>query len=86
MTTRIGLRLFCALVLAGCASATAFRVERSDVIGPCQTAVPDRDVLFDVALSAARKAEATPLASPEEVKERIAEIPTRLVLDSECDR
>jgi len=22
----------------------AFRVERSDVIGPCQTAVPDRDV------------------------------------------
>jgi len=51
MTTRIGLGLFCALVLAGCASATAFRVDRSDVIGPCQTAVPDRDVLFGVALS-----------------------------------
>ncbi len=27
-----------------------------------------------------------PLTSPEEVQERIAEIPTRLVLDSECDR
>jgi ChrR Cupin-like domain len=38
-------------MLAGCASATAFRVDRSDVIGPCQTAVPDRDVLFGVALS-----------------------------------
>ena len=41
----------CALLLAGCASATAFRVDRSDVIGPCQTAIPDRDVLFGVALS-----------------------------------
>ena len=86
MTTRFGLGPFCTLVLTGCASATALRVDRSDVIGPCQTAVPDRDVLFGVALSAARKAEATPLASPEEVKERIAEIPTRLVLGSECDR
>jgi hypothetical protein len=37
-------------------------------------------------LPPACKAEATPLASPEEVKERIAEIPTRLVLNSECDR
>jgi hypothetical protein len=26
-------------------------VTRSDVIGPCKTAVPDRDVLFGVALS-----------------------------------
>jgi hypothetical protein len=51
MAIRIGLGLVCALMLAGCASATAFRVDRSDVIGPCQTAVPDRDVLFGVALS-----------------------------------
>src|SRR5262245_41715943 len=51
MSMRIGQSLLCALVLAGCASATAFRVDRSDVIGPCRTAVPDRDVLFGVALS-----------------------------------
>jgi predicted acylesterase/phospholipase RssA len=50
MATRLGL-IGCALVLAGCASATAFRVDRSDVIGQCQTAVPDRDVLLGVALS-----------------------------------
>jgi hypothetical protein len=37
-------------------------------------------------LPPACKAEATPLATPEEVTERIAEIPTRLVLTSECDR
>ena len=50
MATRLGL-IGCALVLAGCVSATAFRVERSDVIGQCQTAVPDREVLLGVALS-----------------------------------
>jgi hypothetical protein len=37
-------------------------------------------------LPPACKAEATPLATPEEVRERIAEIPTRLGLSSECDR
>ena len=51
MTVRLALGFVCAFLLAGCASATAFRVDRSDVIGPCQTAVPDRDVLFGVALS-----------------------------------
>jgi len=51
MAIRVGLGLVCALALAGCASATALRVERSDVIGPCQTAVPDRDILLGVALS-----------------------------------
>jgi len=55
MSTRIGLGLLCALVLTGCASATALRVDRSDVIGPCQTAVPDRDVLVGVALSGGLK-------------------------------
>jgi Patatin-like phospholipase len=49
--TRVVLGLVCGLLLAGCASATAFRVNRSDVIGPCQTKVPDRDVLLGVALS-----------------------------------
>jgi hypothetical protein len=37
-------------------------------------------------LPAACKAEAKPLASPEAVRERIAEIPTALDLPSECDR
>ena len=48
---RIVLGLVGALILAGCASATAVRVERSDVIGSCLTAVPQRDVLLGVALS-----------------------------------
>jgi predicted acylesterase/phospholipase RssA len=37
-------------------------------------------------LPPACKAESKPLQTPEEVRERIAEIPTRLVLNSECDR
>jgi hypothetical protein len=37
-------------------------------------------------LPPACKAEPKPLASPDEVKERIAEIPTALELPSECDR
>jgi hypothetical protein len=41
----------CGVLLAACASSTALRVERSDVIGACETAVPDRDVLLGVALS-----------------------------------
>jgi hypothetical protein len=50
--TRVVLGLACGLLLAGCASATAFRVERSDVIGPCQTVVPESDLLLlGVALS-----------------------------------
>jgi hypothetical protein len=37
-------------------------------------------------LPPACKAESKPLASPDEVRERIAEIPTALELPSECDR
>ena len=37
-------------------------------------------------LPAACKAEQPPLVTPDDVKTRIAEIPTRLVLNSECDR
>ena len=37
-------------------------------------------------LPPACKAEPEPMKTPEEVKERISEIPTRLVLKSECDR
>ena len=37
-------------------------------------------------LPPACKDEPEPLRTPEEVRERIAEIPTRLVLPSECDR
>jgi|RhiMetdeSRZDD1v2_1073273.scaffolds.fasta_scaffold62670_4 hypothetical protein len=51
MATRIGLWLACGLVLAGCASSTAYRVTRSDVIRPCETSVRDGDLLVGVALS-----------------------------------
>jgi hypothetical protein len=51
MTIRAALGVVCAFVLAACASSAALRVERSDVVGPCQTAVPERDVLLGVALS-----------------------------------
>ena len=37
-------------------------------------------------LPPACKAEPKPLKTPEEVTERIAEIPTRLFLPSDCDR
>jgi hypothetical protein len=37
-------------------------------------------------LPPACKAEGEPLQTPEAVRDRIAEIPTRLVLPSECDR
>src|SRR5262245_91947 len=51
MAIRFGIGLVCALILAGCASATAVRVERSDVIGSCLTTVPQRDVVLAGALS-----------------------------------
>jgi predicted acylesterase/phospholipase RssA len=43
--------MLCALLLVGCASATAIRVERSDVIGGCATTIPAQDLLLGVALS-----------------------------------
>jgi hypothetical protein len=43
--------VFLADFLAGCAGAHAFRVARSETIGPCQTGVPERDTLLGVALS-----------------------------------
>jgi Patatin-like phospholipase len=49
--TRVAIGLLSAVVLAGCASAHAFRVVRSEVIGPCQTGVPEQDTLLGVALS-----------------------------------
>src|SRR5262245_15592586 len=51
MAMRVAFGLVCAFVLAGCASSTAVRVDRSDVIGSCLTTVPDRDALLGVALS-----------------------------------
>jgi hypothetical protein len=98
MATRVALGLVCAVFLAGCASAHAFRVERSDVIGPCQTTVPERNLLLGVAISgggsraalfgAARLEALARLRTADDasVRERLAEIPTRLVLPSECDR
>ena len=48
---RVAIGLVCAVFLSGCASAHYFPVKRADTIGPCQTAVPERDVLLGVALS-----------------------------------
>jgi len=47
---RIAIGLVCTVLLAGCASAHALRVVRADTIGPCQTSVPDGN-LMGVALS-----------------------------------
>jgi hypothetical protein len=47
--TRIAVVLLCGVFLAGCASAHASRVARSETIG--QTEVPERDTLPGVALS-----------------------------------
>jgi Patatin-like phospholipase len=48
---RLALGLACAVLLSGCASAHYIPVKRADAIGPCQTAVPERDLLLGVALS-----------------------------------
>jgi hypothetical protein len=49
--TRVALVLVSAFVLTGCASAIALPLKKADAIGPCQTAVPERDLLLGVALS-----------------------------------
>jgi predicted acylesterase/phospholipase RssA len=51
MGARIAIVLACSVFVAGCASAHAFRVARSETIGPCQTVVPRQDTLVGVALS-----------------------------------
>jgi hypothetical protein len=51
LSLRVALGLVGAIILAWCATAHAIRLERSDVIGLCQTQVPDRDLLIGVALS-----------------------------------
>ena len=48
---RIAVVLIAGTLLAGCASAHAFRVTRSEVMGPCRTAVPEQDTLVGGALS-----------------------------------
>jgi patatin-like phospholipase len=49
----IGMRvaLVCVVFLAGCASSSYYTLKRVDQAGPCQTAVPTRDLLLGVALS-----------------------------------
>jgi Patatin-like phospholipase len=51
MKLRVAFGLVCAVFLAGCASASYVPVKRAETIGPCRTAVPDRDLLLGVALS-----------------------------------
>src|SRR5215831_20207315 len=51
MPIRIGVLFMCAIFIAGCASAHYVPVKRADAFGPCQTTVPERDLLLGVALS-----------------------------------
>ena len=51
MATRTAIGLACAVFLSGCASTHYAQVKRADAIGPCQTVVPERDLLVGVALS-----------------------------------
>lgn len=48
---RCVLGIACVFVLAGCASSTYYTLPVADVVGPCRTAVPQRDLLLGVALS-----------------------------------
>jgi hypothetical protein len=48
---RIALGLACVVVLTGCASAHYYTLPKAEVVGPCQTEVPQRDLLLGVALS-----------------------------------
>jgi Patatin-like phospholipase len=48
---RVAIGLVCLILLAGCASSHAYTVKRADAVVPCQMSVPERDLLFGVALS-----------------------------------
>jgi hypothetical protein len=48
---RIGVGLVCAVFVTGCASSYYITVKQVDAVGPCQMAVPERDVFLGVALS-----------------------------------
>ncbi len=69
-----------AAVLGGCASAGVAAIPRIEGPVSCEMSVPERD------LPPAREAERDTLKDPDDVRERIAEIPTRLVIAAECDR
>jgi len=96
--TRVALALVGAALLTGCASAHYYTVKPVDAPGTCMTTAPERfTVIFlrhteakfaaDMSdLPPARKAESPALKTPDEAADRIAQIPTRLGLSSECDR
>jgi Patatin-like phospholipase len=48
---RIAIGLVCAIALTGCASSNYYRLPESNATGPCQTAVPERDLFVGLALS-----------------------------------
>src|SRR5262249_20697623 len=49
--TRAAVGFLCLVMLAGCASSSAYTVKRADPVVPCQIEVPERDLLLGVALS-----------------------------------
>jgi predicted acylesterase/phospholipase RssA len=51
IAARPAVGLVCLLLIAGCASSRVYSVKRADAVVPCQTPVPNRDLLVGVALS-----------------------------------
>jgi len=97
---RVVLAVVGAVLISGCASSSYYTVKRVDAPGTCMTTAPQRDLLTVIPLRhtdakfaadlsdmpAACKAEPLPMKTLDEVEDRIAAIPTRLGLTSECDR
>ena len=48
---RAAVGFVCLVLLAGCASSTAYTVKRADAVVPCQMSIPESDLLLGVALS-----------------------------------
>jgi len=78
---RIAVGFLCLVLLAGCASAHAIPVKRADGPLPCQMSVPQRDLLFGVALSGGGSRAALFGASGLEALARVATADGASVID-----
>jgi hypothetical protein len=83
---RVALWLVGLVVAAGCASAHYVPVKADGTLTSPYRAFFEQYRADMSDLPPACKAERDPLKTPEEVTERISEIPTRLTLPSDCDR
>src|SRR5262245_35056247 len=78
---RVAVGFLCLVLLAGCASAHAIPVKRADGPLPCQMSVPQRDLLFGVALSGGGSRAALFGASGLEALARVATADGASVID-----